>query len=73
MIIESGLSFLGLGVQPPASSLGALLRENVAFIAVAPWVVIAPGAVLSLAIFCVNFLGDAARGIIEPVSPRALT
>lgn len=73
MIIESGLSFLGLGVQPPASSLGALLRENVAFIAVAPWVVIAPGAILSLAIFCVNFLGDAARGIIEPVSPRALT
>lgn len=73
MIIESGLSFLGLGVQPPASSLGALLRENVAFIAVAPWVVIAPGAVLSIAIFCVNFLGDAARGVVEPVSPRALT
>ena len=73
MIIESGLSFLGLGVQPPLSSLGALLRENSAYLTVAPWVVLAPGAVLSLAIFCVNFVGDAARGIIEPTSPRPLT
>ena len=73
MIIESGLSFLGLGVQPPASSLGALLRENSAFLTVAPWMVLAPGAVLSLAIFCVNFLGDAARAVIEPSHPRPLT
>lgn len=73
MIIESGLSFLGLGVQPPLSSLGALLRENSAYLTVAPWVVLAPGAVLSIAIFCVNCVGDAARGIIEPTSPRPLT
>ena len=73
MIIESGLSFLGLGVQPPASSLGALLRENSAFLTVAPWMVLAPGAVLSMAIFCVNFLGDAARAVIEPSHPRPLT
>lgn len=73
MIIESGLSFLGLGVQPPSSSLGALLRENSAFLTVAPWMVLAPGTVLALAIFCVNFLGDAARAVIEPSHPRPLT
>jgi len=73
MIIESGLSFLGLGVQPPASSLGALLRENSAFLTVAPWMVLVPGAVLAVAIFCVNFLGDAARAVIEPSHPRPLT
>ena len=72
MIIESGLSFLGLGVQPPASSLGALLRESSAFINIAPWMVLAPGAVLTLAIFCVNYVGDAARSIIEPAQPRPL-
>ncbi|MEZ5870282.1 MAG: ABC transporter permease [Nitratireductor sp.] len=72
MIIESGLSFLGLGVQPPLSSLGVLLRENSAFMNIAPWVVLAPGAVLTLAILCVNYVGDAARSIIEPSQPRPL-
>lgn len=72
MIVESGLSFLGLGVQPPASSLGSLLREYSAFLNVAPWTVLIPGAVLTLAIFCVNLLGDAARAAIEPARPRPL-
>jgi len=72
MILESGLSFLGLGVQPPASSLGALLREGSAFMNIAPWMVLAPGAVQTVAILSVNYLGDAARGIIEPTNPRPL-
>ncbi|WP_375256229.1 ABC transporter permease [Yoonia sp.] len=72
MIIESGLSFLGLGVQAPNSSLGVLLRENSAFLNIAPWMVLAPGAMLTLAILCVNYVGDAARNIIEPSSPRPL-
>lgn len=72
MIVESGLSFLGLGVQPPASSLGSLLREYSAFLNVAPWMVLIPGAVLTAAIFCVNLLGDAARAAIEPARPRPL-
>lgn len=73
MIVESALSFLGLGVQAPLSSLGALLRENSAFLSIAPWMVLAPGAVLALLIFSVNILGDTARDIIEPVKPRSLT
>lgn len=72
MILESGLSFLGLGVQPPASSLGALLREGSAFLNIAPWMVLAPGAVLTIAILCVNYVGDSARNIIEPSQPRPL-
>ncbi|MCU0901749.1 MAG: ABC transporter permease [Cypionkella sp.] len=72
MIIESGLSFLGLGIQPPASSLGVLLRENAAFLNIAPWMVMGPGAVLTLTILCVNYFGDAARSIIEPAKPRPL-
>ena len=72
MIIESGLSFLGLGVQPPASSLGALLRESSAFLNIAPWMVLAPGGVLTLAILCVNYVGDTARSVIEPAQPRPL-
>ena len=72
MILESGLSFLGLGVQPPASSLSALLREGSAFLRIAPWMVIAPGAALTISILCVNYLGDAARNIIEPTHPRPL-
>jgi peptide/nickel transport system permease protein len=72
MIIESGLSFLGLGIQPPASSLGVLLRENAAFLNIAPWMVMGPGAVLTLTILCVNYVGDAARSIIEPAKPRPL-
>lgn len=73
MIVESALSFLGLGVQAPLSSLGALLRENSAFLSIAPWMVLAPRAVLALLIFSVNILGDTARDIIEPVKPRSLT
>lgn len=72
MILESGLSFLGLGVQPPASSLGALLREGSAFMRIAPWMVVAPGVALTISILCVNYLGDAARNIIEPTNPRPL-
>lgn len=72
MIVESALSYLGLGVQPPTSSLGTLLRENSAFIVAAPWMVLAPGAVLAVLIFSVNYLGDYARGLLDPVEPRAL-
>lgn len=72
MILESGLSFLGLGIQPPSSSLGVLLRENSAFLNIAPWMVLAPGLVLTLTILCINYVGDAARSIIEPAKPRPL-
>ncbi|PVA11994.1 peptide ABC transporter permease [Pelagivirga sediminicola] len=73
MIIESALSFLGLGVQLPDASLGSLLRQGSAYLTIAPWMVLSSGAVLSLAIMSVNLVGDAVRDMLEPLKGRALT
>lgn len=73
MIIESALSFLGLGVQPPNASLGSLLRQGSAYLTIAPWMVLSSGAVLSLAIMSVNLVGDAVRDALEPLKGRPLT
>lgn len=73
MIIESALSFLGLGVQPPDASLGSLLRQGSAYLTIAPWMVLSSGAVLSLAIMSVNLIGDAVRDALEPLKGRDLT
>ena len=73
MIIESALSFLGLGVQPPEASLGSLLRQGSAYLTIAPWMVLSSGAVLSLAIMSVNLVGDAVRDALEPLKGTALT
>ncbi len=73
MIIESALSFLGLGVQPPDASLGSLLRQGSAYLTIAPWMVLSSGVVLSLAIMSVNLVGDAARDALEPLKGRPLT
>jgi peptide/nickel transport system permease protein len=72
MLIESGLSFLGLGVQPPDASLGSLLRLGSVYLTVAPWMVLVPGLVLALAIMSVNLLGDAIRDALEPLRGRPL-
>jgi peptide/nickel transport system permease protein len=66
MLAEAGLSFLGLGVQPPASSLGAMLRDGTAYMLVAPHMVIAPGAALLLLVLSCNLLGDGAQRRLQP-------
>jgi peptide/nickel transport system permease protein len=73
MIIESVLSFLGLGVQPPDASLGSLLRLSSGYLTFAPWLALSSGAVLSLAIISVNLVGDAVRDALEPLDARTLT
>ncbi|MGM0585236.1 MAG: ABC transporter permease [Pseudomonadota bacterium] len=73
MIIESALSFLGLGVQPPDASLGSLLRQGSPYLTIAPHMVLSAGAVLSLAIMSVNLVGDAMRDALEPLRGRSLT
>ncbi len=73
IIIESALSYLGLGVQPPQASLGSLLREGSAYLTIAPWLVLSAGAVLSVAIMSVNLVGDAVRDGLEPLKGRLLT
>jgi ABC-type dipeptide/oligopeptide/nickel transport system permease subunit len=66
IIIESGLSFLGLGVQPPTPSLGQMLADGRDFLRLAPWQVVLPGTIVALAVFGFNILGDALRDILDP-------
>lgn len=58
---EASLSFLGLGVQPPAASLGAMIRDGTSYMLVAPHTVIAPGLALLTVVLSVNMLGEALR------------
>lgn len=61
VIAESGLSFLGLGVQPPQASWGSMIRDGVRYLLVAPHLVIAPGMALLLVVLSVNLVGDRLR------------
>ena len=72
MLIESGISFLGLGTQPPHSSLGSLLRIGSAYLNTAPWLTLSAGVILSLIITSINLLGDGLRDSIEPIDPHSL-
>jgi len=66
MLIESSLSFLGLGVQPPVASLGSLLRDGATYLEVAPWLSVGPGSILALSIMSINLVGDATRSFVDP-------
>ncbi|MDA3647964.1 ABC transporter permease [Saccharopolyspora indica] len=72
ILVEGGLSFLGFGVQPPQSSLGALLQQGSTYLLAAPWLVIVPGIVLVAAILAINVFGDGLRDGLEPREARSL-
>nr|VFK19609.1 MAG: peptide/nickel transport system permease protein [Candidatus Kentron sp. LFY] len=61
VIAEAGLSFLGLGVQPPTASWGSVIRDGTRYMLVAPHLVLAPGAALMLVVLSINTLGDRLR------------
>jgi peptide/nickel transport system permease protein len=65
VIAEAGLSFLGLGVQPPQASWGSMIREGARFILVAPHLVLVPGVTLMLVILAVNRFGDGLRDKLD--------
>jgi oligopeptide transport system permease protein len=67
---EAFLSFLGLGVQPPAASWGTLVSDGARVIALFPWMVAFPGAALSVTLLCFNFLGDGLRDALDPQDRR---
>lgn len=66
ILFESFLSFLGLGVQEPAASLGSLINEGAREMESAPWMLVAPAAFLVLLIVCCNVLSDALRDALDP-------
>jgi peptide/nickel transport system permease protein len=67
ILLEASLSFLGFGVPPNIPSWGGMLnREARSFMTEAPWLALAPGIALSLAVFGFNMLGDALRDLLDP-------
>jgi peptide/nickel transport system permease protein len=66
LLTEAGLSFLGLGTQPPAPSLGVMLSDSKNLMTQAPWLMIFPGLTVMLGILGFNLTGDALRDILDP-------
>lgn len=66
ILLESFLSFLGLGIQPPASSWGSLISSGVEVMEEFPWLLFFPGLVLTFTLFSLNFLGDGLRDALDP-------
>jgi oligopeptide transport system permease protein len=65
MLLEAFISFLGLGVQAPATSWGVLIKEGADAMEEFPWMLIFPGAALALTLFSLNFLGDGLRDALD--------
>jgi peptide/nickel transport system permease protein len=66
LLSESALSFLGLGVPPPAPTWGNMLASSRNFISQAPWLGIFPGLCISVSLLGINLLGDALRDRLDP-------
>lgn len=65
ILLESFISFLGLGVQPPQSSWGLLIKEGAAVMEEYPWLLVYPAATMALTLFSLNFLGDGLRDALD--------
>lgn len=66
IIDVAGLSFLGLGVQPPTADWGAMLADGQNFILTSPWLVLAPGVAILLVVLAANLVGDGLRDALDP-------
>ena len=66
ILFESFLSFLGLGVQEPMTSWGAMLQDGAHTMQVAPWQLLVPAVFLIITLFCFNFIGDGLRAALDP-------
>lgn len=68
ILLEAGLTFLGLGIRPPTPSLGGMVLDSRAVLVTAPWTSIFPGLVIVLTVLAVNLVGDALREALDPRS-----
>ncbi|WP_265974817.1 ABC transporter permease [Brucella intermedia] len=66
IVAEAGLSYVGLGTQPPMPSWGKMLNDAQTFIYDAPWLAIFPGLAITLAVLGLNMLGDGLRDVLDP-------
>ena len=66
ILAEAALSFLGVGIQDPAPSLGGMVSSARNFMTVAPWTILIPGAVIMIMVLVINLMGDSLRDILDP-------
>ena len=66
ILLESALSFLGLGIQPPTPTWGNMLAGSKGYVSTAPWLVWFPGLLILSTVLCVNFIGDGLRDALDP-------
>lgn len=66
ILAESTLSFLGIGVQPPAASWGLMVNQSKQFLFMSPWLALAPGLTIMVIVLAFNFLGDGLRDALDP-------
>ncbi len=66
ILLESALSFLGVGIQPPTPSWGNMIEEGVPFYTVAWWITLFPGLALLVTVLCLNLVGDGMRRAVAP-------
>ena len=66
ILTESVLSFLGLGIQEPMTSWGVLIQDGAKVMEGSPWMLLFPGALLSITLYCFNFIGDGMRDALDP-------
>ena len=71
ILAEAGLSYLGLGTQPPHASWGRMLNEAQTYMSLAPWMAIFPGLAIAWAVLGINLLGDGLRDTLDPRMVRA--
>jgi len=72
MLLESMLSFLGVGVQPPNTSWGTMIAEGFELITSSPLLTVLPGAMLLLTVLAVNVFADGLRDALDPRAKRRL-
>ena len=73
ILMESALSFIGLGIQPPEASWGNMLTNAQTYLYASPWLAVYPGLLILITVVAVNVLGDALRDAAEPASDRGVT
>jgi peptide/nickel transport system permease protein len=73
ILAEAGLSYVGLGAQPPTPSWGRMLAESQTLVAIAPWLALFPGLAIVLTVLGLNLMGDGLRDLIDPRLRRVRT
>jgi len=66
ILTESVLSFLGLGVQEPMTSWGVLIQDGAGVMDASPWILLFPAGMLSVTLYCANYIGDGLRDALDP-------